>query len=217
MEKMDSTPEYIKSIIKKLHTNPYLRIKDQDLKDQGLEPSHTRRWFKKHHNMTFQSYQRMLRINAAFNNIKQGQTVTNTAFDNGFESLSGFNDSYKSIFGDSASQTKDKSIINIVRITSPLGPMFACASDKGVCLLDFTDRKILEDEFKDLCKRLNAVILPGTNKHLKHVQEQLTEYFAGIRNFALGGVVLTIAEFANAAKLTVESAPSELNNNPPMT
>ena len=47
--------------------------------------------------------------------------------------------------------------------------------------------------------------------------DKSAEYFAGIRNFALGGVVLTIAEFANAAKLTVESAPSELNNNPPMT
>lgn len=181
METMDETPEYIKSIIKKLHADPYLRIKDQDLKDQGLEPSHTRRWFKKYHNMTFQSYQRMLRINTAFNNIKKGQTVTNTAFDTGFESLSGFNDSYKSIFGDSASQTKDKSIINIVRFTSPLGPMFACATDKGVCLLDFTDRKILEEEFKDLCRRLNAVILPGSNKHLELAQMQLTEYFEGTR------------------------------------
>ena len=186
MESMYMTPEYIKDIIKKLHADPYLRIKDQDLKDQGLEPSHTRRWFKKHHNMTFQSYQRMLRINAAFKNIKQGQTVTDTAFDNGFESLSGFNDSFKSIFGNSASQTKDKAIINIVRFTSPLGPMFACASSKGICLLDFTDRKILEEEFKDLCKRLDAVILPGTNKYLDIVQKQLEEYFAGTRkNFSV--------------------------------
>ena len=181
MQKMNVTPDYIQDLIKKLHANPYLRIKDQDLKQQGLEPSHLRRWFKKHHNMTFQSYQRMLRINSAFNNIKQGQTVTHSAFNNGFESLSGFNDSYKAIFGDSASQTKDKNIINIVRLTSPLGPMFACATDKGVCLLDFTDRKILEDEFKDLCKRLNAVILPGTNKHLEVLQKQLVEYFDGIR------------------------------------
>jgi AraC family transcriptional regulator of adaptative response/methylated-DNA-[protein]-cysteine methyltransferase len=181
METMDETPEYIKNIIKRLHTDPYLRIKDEDLKDHGFEPSHIRRWFKKHHKMTFQSYQRMLRINAAFNNIKKGQTVTHSAFDTGFESLSGFNDSYKSIFGNSASQTKDKSIINIVRFTSPLGPMFACATDIGVCLMDFTDRKILEEEFKDLCKRLNAVILPGTNKHLELVQKQVAEYFAGAR------------------------------------
>ena len=131
--------------------------------------------------MTFQSYQRMLRINAAYSSIKKGETITNSAFDSGYESLSGFNDSYKSIFGDSASQTKDKAIINIVRFTSPLGPMFACASSTGVCLMDFTDRKILEEEFKDLCKRLNAVILPGSNPHLDLLQQQLTEYFSGKR------------------------------------
>lgn len=181
MESKDVTPDYIKTIIKDLHKNPYLRIKDQDLKDQNLEPSHIRRWFKKHHNMTFQSYQRMLRINAAYTSIKKGESITNSAFDSGYESLSGFNDSYKSIFGDSASQSKGKAIINIVRFTSPLGPMFACASEQGVCLMDFTDRSILEDEFKDLCKRLNAVILPGSNKHLELLQKQLSEYFQGKR------------------------------------
>jgi AraC family transcriptional regulator of adaptative response/methylated-DNA-[protein]-cysteine methyltransferase len=181
MGKMDETPTYIQDVINQLQKNPYVRIKDQDLKLQGLEPSHIRRWFNKHHNMTFQAYQRMLRINAAFNSIQKGETVTNSAFDSGFDSLSGFNDSYKSIFGDSASQTKEKNIINIVRFTSPLGPMFACASSQGVCLMDFTDRDILEDEFKDLCKRLNAVILPGSNPHLDLVQKQLAEYFKGER------------------------------------
>lgn len=181
MQKMDATPDYIQDIIKALHENPYLRLKDKDLKDQGMEPSHIRRWFKKHHNMTFQSYQRMSRINAAYTSIKKGESITNSAFDSGFESLSGFNDSYKSIFGDSTSHSKDKAIINIVRFTSPLGPMFACASSQGVCLMDFTDRKILEKEFKDLCKRLNAVILPGENPHLDLVQKQLAEYFAGER------------------------------------
>jgi len=181
MQTMEDTPENIKDIIKQLHTNPYLRIKDHDLKEIGIEPSFMRRWFKKHHNMTFQSYQRMLRINAAYSSIKKGESITNTAFDNGFESLSGFNDSYKSIFGDSATHSQDKSIINIIRITSPLGPMFACASSIGLCLLDFTDRKILEKEFKDLCQRLNAVILPGTNPHLALVKKQLEEYFSGSR------------------------------------
>jgi AraC family transcriptional regulator of adaptative response/methylated-DNA-[protein]-cysteine methyltransferase len=181
MEKMDEMPNYIQHIIKELHDNPYLRIKDQDLLQRGLQPSHIRRWFKKHHNMTFHNYQRMLRINAAYNSIQKGQSITDSAFDSGFDSLSGFNDSYKSIFGSSASQSKDKAIINIIRFTSPLGPMFACASEQGLCLLDFTDRKILELEFKDLCKRLNAVILPGSNPHLDLTQKQLSEYFAGSR------------------------------------
>ena len=123
----------------------------------------------------------MLRINSAFNDIKRGKTITNSAFSNGYSTLSGFNDSYRSIFGGSASESKHKTIINIARFTTPLGPMFACATEQGVCLLEFTDRKMLETEFKDLCKRLNAVILPGENDHLGQVQSELSEYFAGKR------------------------------------
>lgn len=181
MEKMDETPDYVKNIIAELHENPYLRIKDYDLKQRGIEPSLIRRWFKKHHNLTFHSYQRMLRINSAFNSIKKGETVTNSAFDSGYDSLSGFNQSYRSIFGDSATHSNEKSIINIVRFTTPLGPMFACASDQGICLLDFTDRKMLETEFKDLGKRLTSVILPGDNPHLEQVQTELSEYFLAER------------------------------------
>ncbi len=181
MEKMDETPEYVKNIIKELHENPYLRIKDCNLRERNIEPSHIRRWFKNHHNMTFHAYQRMLRINTAFNSIKDGETIIKSAFDSGYDSLSGFNESYRSIFGNSVTQTHEKNIINIVRFTTPIGPMFACATNKGICLLDFTDRRMLETEFKDLCKRLNAVILPGSNTYLDDVQSELVEYFSGKR------------------------------------
>ena len=181
MENLDETPEYIKSIIKELHQNPYLRIKDYDLVQRNIEPSRLRRWFKKHHSMTFHTYQRMLRINAAYNSIQKGDTVTNSAFDSGYNSLSGFNESYRTIFGNSASRSQEKSVINIVRFTTPIGPMFSCATSQGICLLEFTDRRMLETEFKDLCKRLNAVILPGDNPHLEHLQSEISEYYAGER------------------------------------
>ncbi len=181
MEEMGETPDYVKDIIIELHKNPFDRIKDYDLRQRGVEPSQIRRWFKKHHNITFHAYQRMLRINAAFNDIKSGSSITTSAFSSGYDSLSGFNHGYKSIFGDSASNNTDQQIINIVRFTTPLGPMFACATESGICLLEFTDRRMLETEFKDLCKRLKAVILPGKNKHLDQVQSELAEYFAGTR------------------------------------
>lgn len=59
--------------------------------------------------------------------------------------------------------------------------MFACATQKGLCLLEFTDRKMLENEFKDLCKRYQGIILPGKNPYLQQVQEEIAEYFAGER------------------------------------
>jgi len=207
MEKQDETPEYIKIIIKELHQNPYLRIKDADLRLRDIEPSQIRRWFKKHHNMTFHAYQRMLRINTAFNGIQKGEAISNSAFDSGFESLSGFNESYRSIFGESPSQTADKSVLNIIRFTTPIGPMFACASSEGICLLEFTDRRMLETEFSDLCKRLDAVILPGKNIYLEQVQTELLEYFSGNRKIFTVPLHTPGTEFQNSVWKILQDIP----------
>ena len=181
MEMLDETPPYITTLIKELHQDPYLRIKDNDLRERGLEPNQIRRWFKSHHQMTFQAYQRMLRINTAYRNIENGKTVLESALESGYSSLSGFNESYKTIFGEPPTSPGKKELLQITRFTTDIGPMFACASSKGVCLLEFTDRRMLETEFKDLRKRLNAVILPGENPHLEQVKMELQEYFQGKR------------------------------------
>ena len=181
LENQNETPDIIKELIKELNDDPYLRLKDYDLVKRGIEPNQIRRWFKKHHGITFQSYQRLLRINSAFTKISEGTTVTETAFESGYESLSGFNNGYTSIFGKPPTKAKNKSVIHIARFTTPLGPMFACAAKEGVCLLEFTNRKMLETEFKDLMKRLDAVILPGENPLLDQVQQELKEYFDGNR------------------------------------
>jgi AraC family transcriptional regulator of adaptative response/methylated-DNA-[protein]-cysteine methyltransferase len=59
--------------------------------------------------------------------------------------------------------------------------MYACATDKGICLLEFTDRKMLETEFKSLARSLNATIIQGESKHFDILEQQLTEYFDGKR------------------------------------
>ena len=112
---------------------------------------------------------------------QNGEPVTSVAFDTGYESLSGFTDSFKSIFGVSPSNSKDKQIINITRLETPLGTMFACAAEQGICLLEFTDRKMLETELKSLAKQLNANIIQGANKHFDLLRRQLDEYFEGKR------------------------------------
>ena len=181
LEKLGETPNYIKNILKELNDNPSLKFKDWDLTQQGVEPSKIRRWFLKNHGITFQAYQRMYRINSAFKKIQNGEPVTSVAFDTGYESLSGFTDSFKSIFGVSPSNSKYKQIINIPRLETPLGTMFACAAEQGICLLEFTDRKMLETELKSLAKQLNANIIQGANKHFDLLRRQLDEYFEGKR------------------------------------
>ncbi len=127
----------------------------------------------------------MSRLNNAFNKIQSGEKVTNAAFDSGYESLSGFNDSFKSAMGGAPTKTK-KQIINITRLETPLGPMYACGTEKGICLLDFTDRRMLETEFKELTHYLDAVILPGENTHFGLLKKELQEYFEGkLQNFTV--------------------------------
>lgn len=178
---ISETPPYIDQLLEEIETNPYIRLKDQDLRDRYIEPNTLRRWFKKHHNLTFHGYQRLIRLNQAYKDIKKGKSVTDTAYDNGYESLSGFNEGYKSIFGSTASSGDEKNILTFTRFSTPIGAMIACASEEGLCLLEFTDRRMLETEFKDLQKRLNAVLLPGEHKILSQTKDELQEYFEGTR------------------------------------
>lgn len=181
MEHLDKTPKAIKNILQELQNSPDLRLKDRDLRLRGLAPASIRRWFKRQHKMTFHAYQRMLRINSAFHNIKAGQSVTQSGLGSGYDSISGFSAAYQGIFGTSPSRVQDKKVITLARFTTPLGPMFAAASEKGLCLLEFTDRRSLKTEFRDLCRRLNAIILPGNNFHLEQVKTEILEYFSGNR------------------------------------
>ena len=181
LEQLGSTPDYIKILLDKLQNNPDEKIKDYDLVKMDIEPNKVRRWFKANHGITFQGYQRMLRINGAFHQLINGDKVINSAFDNGYNSLSGFTSAFKNIIGDSPSNTTHNNIINITRFTTPLGPMVACATNKGICLLEFTERRMLETEFKDLKKRLNAEIIYGENQHFEILQKQVAEYFEGKR------------------------------------
>lgn len=181
LEKLDETPGHIKQLLDELMEKPSIKLKDYDLVKKGMEPSQVRRWFLKHHGITFQAYQRMLRINAAFKKIQGGETVTGVAFDCGFESLSGFGDSFKTILGTSPKNSRQTNIIDLKRIETPLGTMITCASEKGICLLEFTDRKMLESELKSLSKALGAPIIQGNNEHFKILEEQLQDYFDGNR------------------------------------
>lgn len=181
LEKLGETPEYVKEVLEALNSNPSTKFKDWDLKQRGIEPATIRRWFLKSHGITFHAYQRMFRINSAFKKIKNGAPLTDVAYQSGYESLSGFNDSFKSIFGVSPKNSKEKQVIHLKRIETPLGTMFACAVEEGICLLEFSDRKMLETEFKSLAKTLNATILQSEHKHFEILETQLGEYFDGKR------------------------------------
>jgi AraC family transcriptional regulator of adaptative response/methylated-DNA-[protein]-cysteine methyltransferase len=178
-ENNQSTPPIIEQAIALVRNNPKQKITDQALRLQQIQPEKVRRWFKKHYGITFQAYQRMYRLNNAFQELKEGKTVTTTAFDTGYESLSGFGYTYKKLLGHTPQNSQQEQLILINRLTTPLGPMFICATTQGICLLEFVERKKLETELKDLQRLLKARIIVGENEHIQQAKKELAAYFAG--------------------------------------
>jgi len=180
-ENAHQAPIQVEKAIALVKKNPKHKVTDYQLKQEGIAPELVRRWFNKHYGLTFQAFARMYRINNALIELKEGNKTTATAFDSGYESLSGFGYTYKKLLGKSPSQSTNNDVILIDRLTTPIGPMFVCATDRGVCLLEFVDRKMLETEFKDIQRLLGAQIIAGENEHTKQAKIQLAQYFDGHR------------------------------------
>ncbi|MBS0847326.1 methylated-DNA--[protein]-cysteine S-methyltransferase [Citrobacter sp. JGM124] len=178
-ENAHTAPSFIKEALELVRERPKMRVTDADLRLSNISPERVRRWFLQNHGLTFQAFQRMQRINTALQELKGGRSTTEVAFDNGYESLSGFGYTYKKITGSAPSILRQ--VIMIHRFTTPLGPMFVCASEQGVCLLEFTDRRMLETEFRDLQRLLKGPIIAGENDHTRQAVKEITEYFSGHR------------------------------------
>ena len=190
-------PEEVQKATRLIREHPKTKITDEQLRQRNISPVSVRRWFNKHYGMTFQAYQRMYRINTAFQELKSGKKTTPTAFGSGYESLSGFGYTFKKIIGNSPQKSRTENLILISRLTTPLGPMFVCATEKGVCLLEFVDRKMLETEFEELQQRMKASIIAGENRHILQAKKEIAEYFEGNRKIFDVSLVMPGTDFQN--------------------
>jgi AraC family transcriptional regulator of adaptative response/methylated-DNA-[protein]-cysteine methyltransferase len=77
-------------------------------------------------------------------------------------------------------------MIKTIKIETPLGDMIAGSTNEGICLLEFSDRRMLPTEYKDLKRLLKTTLEEGENKYLNVLREQLEGYFKGkITEFSL--------------------------------
>lgn len=178
-ENASTAPAFVENAINLVRQNPQLRVSDQQLRAQHISPEALRRWFLQNHGMTFHTFQRMLRVNTARQELKNGRSATDTAFDSGYDSLSGFGYIYRKLTGGAPRDPVQAIVMH--RFTTPLGPMFVCATERGVCLLEFVDRQRLEKEIDDLQRLLSARVIAGENQHTRQTQQEIGEYFAGSR------------------------------------
>ena len=172
-------PSWVAPLCLEMDTTTTGRITDTCLRARGLDPARVRRWFQKTHGLTFQAYQRSRRLAGAVRQLDAGSNVTRTAFDTGYESLSGFRDAFAQLFGASPSVVNGDAVLVARRIGTPLGPMIGIANSEGLCLLEFADRPMLETQVKRVRRLLAATVTPGDNPHLDRIELELEEYFAG--------------------------------------
>jgi AraC family transcriptional regulator of adaptative response/methylated-DNA-[protein]-cysteine methyltransferase len=174
-------PIWVAKLMQRLEASSAQRIDAAQLRRLGVDPARARRYFLKYHGMTFQAFCRARRLNDAFRRIKEGSTVSQVAHDSGFESESGFRSAFARVFGAAPSNSKGRDAITIGWIETPVGPLVVGATDDAVCLLEFSDRRMLETQLQSLRSRFGASLVPGTNRWLTALKAQLGEYFAGKR------------------------------------
>lgn len=181
LELKDSNPEWLNYLLDAVDSDPTKRWKDGDIRRLDLHPERVRRWFKEHHSMTFHTYVRLRRLSEALGRLKRGDELARVAFETGFESLSGFRDAFMKIFGVPPGKGRTQKQMAITRITTPLGPMLAGATDDGVCLLEFVDRRMLEVQIRRVVTKLDVAATPGEHKFIERAESELQQYFAGTR------------------------------------
>jgi len=174
-------PEWAARMIARLDAAPDERIRAGDLRALGIDPGRARRWFKTHYGMTFTAFCRARRLSGALATIRQGGSVDDAVFESGFLSHSGFRDAFTKTFGTTPGKGEAIDSVCLAWIESPLGPLIAGADDRGVCLLEFSDRRMLEAQLKTLSRRLRRTLVPGEHHHLERLRSELAEYFAGTR------------------------------------
>lgn len=207
MEHPGSTPSWLVPLLAAVEADPSRRWRDADLRAMGLTPERVRRWFQRHHGLTFHAYSRARRLGAALGSMARGATVTRAAFDSGFDSLSGFQEAFRRYFGEVPTRTTGRRVIHVDRIATPLGPMFVGATEDALCLLDFVDRRALPSQVKRVARRLGAVYAPGRNRLIEEAEAQVAGYFHRTRTTFDLPVTLAGTEFQRSVWGALQAIP----------
>ena len=179
MELPGSPPRWVKKLLAEVEQDPTRRLTNTDLSELNINPATARRYFLRHYGMTFQEYSRARRLGRALVQIRDGSDFDEVILGHGYESHSGFREAFVHAFGKPPGRSRDLNCVVTSWLESPLGPLVASATDEGVCLLEFTDRRMLETQFKTLRRLFSCTLVPGKDKHLAQLEEELAAYFAG--------------------------------------
>jgi AraC family transcriptional regulator of adaptative response/methylated-DNA-[protein]-cysteine methyltransferase len=180
-------PEWVGRLLNQVGHDSERRLKDADLRRLDLEPAAVRRYFLKHYGMTFHAYARARRLSGAFQLLRRGAQLDEVTMGTGFESHSGFRDAFARTFGQAPGRSRTGGdSVACSWIESPLGPLVAGATSEGLCLLEFTDRRMLPAQIDTVRRRFDCAAIPGESPYFDRLRQELNDYFAGrLRQFSL--------------------------------
>jgi AraC family transcriptional regulator of adaptative response/methylated-DNA-[protein]-cysteine methyltransferase len=173
-------PEWVERLLTEVERAPDQRFSDAMLRKLKIDPARTRRFFKAHYGMTFQAYCRGRRLGKAFKEIRRGAKLDDVALGHGYESHSGFREAFSRAFGAPPGKAETTECISVTWIESPLGPLVAGATEKSLVLLEFTDRRMLEAQFRTLGRIFGRPMVPGETGVLTQLRGELQQYFSGL-------------------------------------
>ncbi len=174
-------PEWVERVIEVIDGAPARRLSDAALRGMHIQPATARRYFREKFGMTLHGYARARQLGFALDRLREGQPVTPAGFDSGFESDSGFREAFKRLFGTTPAAARDTTPILATLVPSPLGPLLAAATERGLCMLEFADRKKLPNQAADLTRWYGQPVIPGPHRFIEDARRELEEYFAGTR------------------------------------
>ena len=175
----DGAPAWVKHVLDAVEQHPDQRLHDDDLRRLGVDPARARRYFLQHYGMTFHAYCRGRRLTGALRQLRSGASLDDVALGSGWDSHSGFREAFARTFGAAPGRGAAASCVITTAIDTPLGPIVAGATDEGLCLLEFSDRRMLESQLKRLQSLMKQPLVPGDHPHLATTCEQLARYFEG--------------------------------------
>ena len=181
MERVPPPPAVVAQLLQAVESEPTRRFTEKELVGMGVEPSTARRQFRAYCGLTFQGYQRARRLGRALHEVRSGTPVIDAQLGGGYESTSGFRDAFLRLFGKPPRGARADDCLLARRLDTPLGQMLALADRVGLRMLEFVDRRGIENEIGGLRRRLHCAVVPGANATLEAVEAQLRRYFAGER------------------------------------
>lgn len=178
-----------------------LLVDEKQLRSLGLSKQQLGRWFATHHQITFDAYCRMRRL--AF------ELGTRCCHQRSEDSI-GRKALFRTLLERKAptlTEMECAQILVVNRLLTPLGPMVVCASEQGICLLEFSDRRMLETQLVRTAKLFDAQFRLGVNAHVRQLARELCEYFAGVRTQFDVELMDFATEFQNSVWEQLKSIP----------